>query len=98
MAIENLLITNGALQYFTLKLQKLFKEKFKKENIVLLFNFTFVILVSENLLSQYEQLLILTHISDSTLHKATQSGQSSMLLNLYPHKPLCGNQVKVPVL
>jgi hypothetical protein len=63
---------NSGLWYFTLKLQKIsnsLQENLEKIIFVLLFNFYFVcvFLISENLVSEYEQLLSLTDIDGSTL-------------------------------
>jgi hypothetical protein len=64
---------NSGLRYFTLKLQKIFnflQENFEKIFFVLLFHFAFlssVFLDNENLVSKYEQLLILTDIDGSTV-------------------------------
>lgn len=60
------------LQYFTLKLQKIFnslQENFEKVVFVHLFPLYFlcVVLVSEKLVFKYEHLLILTDIAASTL-------------------------------
>jgi hypothetical protein len=60
---------NSGLQYFTLKLQKIFnssQENFEKIIFVLLFHFTFSVYF-ENLVSKYEQLLIFTDIDSFTL-------------------------------
>jgi hypothetical protein len=63
---------NSGLWYFTLKLQKIFnssQENFEKNKFCAPFPFYFfcVFLVSENLVSKYEQLLILTDIDGFTL-------------------------------
>jgi hypothetical protein len=64
---------NSGLLYFTLKLQKILnslQENFEKNNFCASFPFYFlyVFLVHEDLVSKYEQLLILTNIDGSTLY------------------------------
>jgi hypothetical protein len=63
---------NSGLQYFTLKFQKIFnslQENYKKTIFELLFHLTFYVFLRENLVSNYEQLLILTDIDGSTLQE-----------------------------
>ena len=70
---DHLLVTNSGLQYFTLKLQKnsILYKKFQKNKYYTSFQFFFlcIFLIGGNLVSKYEQLLILRGINASTLNQ-----------------------------